>query len=184
MGVPATGYDKGFWKDASEPEMAKSAQRKAAPADKPAVKVVAQNRQASFRYHILERYEAGMMLTGSEVKSLREGGASLRDAYAFVRGGELWLAKCHISPYRNAGYAQHDPLRTRKLLLHKEEIEKLAGRVQEKGLTLIPLRVYFRNGRAKCELGLARGKKVYDRRAEARRRILDRETAQELERYR
>lgn len=165
--------------------MSRAARRKSpAAADKPAAKVVAQNRQASYRYHILERYEAGMVLTGSEVKSLREGGANLREAYALVRRGELWLEKCHISPYPSAGYVQHDPLRTRKLLLHKDQILKLAGRVQEKGLTLVPLRVYFTNGRAKCELGLARGKKVYDRRAETRRRILERETAAELERYR
>lgn len=146
--------------------------------------MVAQNRQASFRYHILERYEAGMVLTGSEVKSLREGGANLREAYAFARGGELWLEKCHISPYHSAGYAQHHPLRTRKLLLHKDEILKLGGTLQQKGLTLVPLRVYFKNGRAKCELGLARGKKVYDRRAEVRRRIAEREIEAELHRYR
>lgn len=165
--------------------MPRRGQRKSPAADeKPGVKVVVQNRQASFRYHILERYEAGMALTGSEVKSLREGGANLRDAYALVRRGELWLEKCHIAPYRSAGYAQHHPLRTRKLLLHKDEIFKLGGRVQEKGLALVPLRIYFKNGRAKCELGLARGKKVYDRRAEARRRIVEREIAAELERYR
>ena len=155
-----------------------------AAGEKSANPVVAQNRQASYRYSILERYEAGMVLTGSEVKSLREGGATLRDAYALVRRGELWLEKFHISPYRSAGYAQHEPLRRRKLLLHKDQIWKLAGRVQEKGLTLVPLRIYFKNGRAKCELGLARGKKVHDRRAEVRRRILDREVEAELERYR
>lgn len=165
--------------------MRKPTRRKSTTAaEKPAARVVAQNRQAFFRYHILERYEAGMVLTGSEVKSLREDGATLRDAYAVVRGGELWLEKCHISPYHSAGYAQHEPLRVRKLLLHKEQIFKLAGRVQEKGLTLVPLRIYFKNGRAKCELGLGRGKKVYDHRAEARRRILDRETDAELQRYR
>lgn len=159
-------------------------QKSAGEAAKAGVKVVAQNRQASFRYHILERYEAGMELTGSEVKSLREGGASLRDAYAFVRRGELWLEKCHIAPYRSAGYAQHAPLRTRKLLMHKDQIWKLTGRVQEKGLTLVPLRIYFKKGRAKCELGLARGKKVYDRREEARRRVVEREIEAELQRYR
>lgn len=164
--------------------MPRRAQRKSPAVPQSGVKLAAQNRQASFRYHILERYEAGMVLTGSEVKSLREGGATLRDAFALVRGGELWLEHCHISPYRSAGYAQHNPLRTRKLLLHKDQIWKLAGRVQEKGLTLVPLRLYFKNGRAKCELGLARGKKVYDRRAEARRRIVDREIEEELQRYR
>lgn len=150
----------------------------------PSVKVVAQNRQAAFKYHILERYEAGMVLTGTEVKSLREGRANLRDAYALVRGGELWLVNLHIAPYSSAGYVQHAPLRTRKLLLHKEQILKLTGRVQEKGLTLVPLRLYFKNSRAKCELGLARGKKVYDRRAEARRRVIEREVEEELYRYR
>ncbi len=159
--------------------------RRAKPAaEESGLKVVAQNRQASFRYAILEKFEAGMALTGSEVKSLRDGGANLREAYAFVRRGELWLEKCHISPYRSAGYAQHEPLRTRKLLLHKDQIWKLAGRVQEKGLTLIPLRIYFKNGRAKCELGLARGKKVFDRRAEARKRLDEREIEAELKRYR
>jgi len=164
--------------------MAKPRRAKPSAADKSGLKVAAQNRQAAFRYTILEKYEAGMALTGSEVKSLRDGGANLREAYAFVRKGEVWLEKCHISPYRSAGYAQHEPLRTRKLLLHKDQIWKLAGRVQEKGLTLIPLRIYFKNGRAKCELGLARGKKVFDRRAEARKRLDEREIEAELKRYR
>lgn len=165
--------------------MARTGERKKPAAGKlPPVKVVAQNRQAAFKYHILERYEAGMVLTGTEVKSLREGRANLRDAYALVRGGELWLVNLHIGPYQSAGYVQHAPLRTRKLLLHKDQILKLTGRVQEKGLTLVPLRLYFKNSRAKCELGLARGKKVYDRRAEARRRVIEREVEEELHRYR
>ncbi len=125
-----------------------------------------------------------MALTGTEVKALREGRANLRDAYAQIKGGEAWLLNCHISSYSHAGYASHDPLRTRKLLLHKEQILKLAGRVQEKGLTLVPVRVYFKNGRAKCELALAKGKKVWDRRETVRRRIADREIEQELKRYR
>jgi len=159
-------------------------QKKSEAGKLPALKVVAQNRQAAFKYHILERYEAGMVLTGTEVKSLREGRANLRDAYALVRRGEVWLVNLHIAAYSSAGYVQHHPLRDRKLLLHKDQILKLTGRVQEKGLTLVPLRLYFKNSRAKCELGLARGKKVYDRRAEARRRVAEREIEEELYRYR
>jgi SsrA-binding protein len=151
---------------------------------KPGVKLVASNRQVPYKYHVLERYEAGMVLTGTEVKALREGRANLRDAYALVRGGELWLLNLHISAYSHSGYASHDPLRTRKLLLHKQEIGKLAGRVEQKGLALVALRLYFKNGRAKCELALVKGKKVYDRREEVRRRVVEREMEQELKRYR
>ncbi len=147
-------------------------------------KIVAENRQVPFKYHLLERFEAGMVLTGTEVKALREGRANLRDAFARIQGGEAWLLNCHISPYSHAGSASHDPLRTRKLLLHKREIEKLAGRVEEKGLTLVPLRLYFKNGVAKCELVLAKGKKLWDRREATRRRIVEREMEAELRRYR
>lgn len=147
-------------------------------------KIVAENRQVPYKYHILERFEAGLVLSGTEVKALREGRAILRDAYAVIKAGEAWLLNCHISAYSHSGYAGHDPLRTRKLLLHREEINKLRGRVEEKGLTLVPLRLYFKNGRAKCELALAKGKKVFDRREEVRRRTADREIEQELKRYR
>jgi len=150
----------------------------------PGVKLIASNRQVPYKYHVLERYEAGLVLTGTEVKALREGRANLRDAYALVKGGELWLLNLHISAYSHSGYASHDPLRTRKLLLHKEEISKLAGRVEQKGLALVPLRLYFKNGRAKCELALVKGKKVYDRREEVRRRVVEREMEQELKQYR
>jgi SsrA-binding protein len=150
----------------------------------PGVKLIASNRQVPYKYHVLERYEAGLVLTGTEVKALREGRANLRDAYALVKGGELWLLNLHISAYSHSGYASHDPLRTRKLLLHKEEISKLAGRVEQKGLALVPLRLYFKNGRAKCELALVKGKKVYDRREDLRRRVVEREMEQELKRYR
>jgi SsrA-binding protein len=150
----------------------------------PGVKLIASNRQVLYKYHVLERYEAGLVLTGTEVKALREGRANLRDAYALVKGGELWLLNLHISAYSHSGYASHDPLRTRKLLLHKEEISKLAGRVEQKGLALVPLRLYFKNGRAKCELALVKGKKVYDRREDLRRRVVEREMEQELKRYR
>ncbi len=156
---------------------------KPAPAP-PGRKVVAENRQIPYKYHVLERLEAGLALTGTEVKALREGRANLRDAYALVRRGEAWLIHCHISPYSHSGYASHDPLRERKLLLHSEEIGKLRGRVEEKGLTLVPVRLYFKNGRAKCELALVKGKKVWDRREEVRRRTADREIEQELKRYR
>ena len=145
---------------------------------------MAENRQIPYKYHVLERLEAGLALTGTEVKALREGRANLRDAYALVRRGEAWLIHCHISPYSHSGYASHDPLRERKLLLHSEEIGKLRGRVEEKGLTLVPVRLYFKNGRAKCELALVKGKKVWDRREEVRRRTADREIEQELKRYR
>lgn len=150
----------------------------------PGVKLIASNRQVSYKYHILERYEAGLVLAGTEVKALREGRANLRDAYALVKGGELWLLNCHISPYSHSGYATHDPLRSRKLLMHKDEISKLSGRVEPKGLALVPLRLYFKNGRAKCELALVKGKKVWDRREQMRRRVVEREMEQELKRYR
>ncbi len=154
--------------------MAKSRKRKAAPGD------VATNRQASFRYNLLERFEAGMMLTGTEVKSLREGGVQLKDAYAAVRDGEVWLIGMYIAPYGPASRANHDPERPRKLLLHRSEIERLIGRTQERGLTLIPTRVYFSGGRAKIEIALARGKDVYDKRETIRRREGAREIQREL----
>lgn len=160
------------------------ARKQPAAPEKPARKIVAENRQVPYKYHVLDRYEAGLVLTGTEVKALREGRANLRDAYARVKGGEMWLLNCHISAYSHSGYATHDPLRTRKLLLHGEQIGKLRGRVEEKGLTLVPLRFYFKDGRAKCELALVKGKKVWDRREEIRRRVIARETEQELKRYR
>ncbi len=153
-------------------------------AAKPGVKVVAENRTVPYKYHVLERIEAGLVLGGGEVKALREGRANLRDAYAVVKGGEAWLLNCHISAYSHSGYAILEALRTRKLLLHKDQILKLGSRVQEKGLTLVPLRVYFKDGRAKCELALVKGKKVWDRRDEIRRRTDQREIDQELKRYR
>jgi SsrA-binding protein len=160
----------------------KAAEKK--PPPKPGLKVVAENRTVPYKYHVLERHEAGLVLTGGEVKALREGRANLRDAYAMVKGGELWLLNCHISAYSHAGYSFPDALRTRKLLLHKDEIMKLAGRVQAKGFTLVPTKFYFKNGRAKCELALVKGKKVWDRRDEIRRRTAQREIDQELKRYR
>lgn len=138
---------------------------------------IAANRKALHDYTIEERLEAGLVLTGSEVKSLREGRANLKDAYARVLGGELFLLGAHISPYPAASYQNHDPTRTRKLLLHRKEIERLAGKTTQKGLTLVPLRLYWKRGRVKVELGLARGKRQHDKREAARRREAEREMA-------
>lgn len=145
-----------------------------------AERTVVTNRRARHDYHLEETYEAGLQLLGSEVKSLRAGRASLQDAYAKVRGGEVWLVNMHIAPYEQAGPFNHDPLRPRKLLLHRAEIRRLVGKVKERGYTLIPLRVYFRRGRAKVELALARGKKEYDRRADIRKREAERQIARAL----
>jgi SsrA-binding protein len=145
---------------------------------------LAVNRQASHFYHLLERFEAGIELTGTEVKSIREGRANLKDSYAMARNGELWMIDCHISPYTAGSYRNHDPLRDRRLLLRRQEIDKLTGRTQEKGLTLIPLRLYLKKNLIKCEIALAKGKKVYDRREASRRRTIDRETAQAIQEHR
>ena len=163
---------------------AKSKSKAKGKESKPGHRNLAENRTASYKYHIMDRFEAGMVLTGTEIKALREGRANLRDGYAIIRGGEAWLLNCHISEYSHKGYASHEPLRTRKLLLRREEINKLTGRVEEKGLTLIPTRLYLKNGKAKCELGLAKGKRIFDHRETARRRIVDREIRQELKRLR
>ena len=138
--------------------------------------LIADNRKALFDYHILETFEAGIVLTGTEVKGVREGKANLRDSYARVENGEVWLYKVHINPYSHRGYADHDPKRKRKLLLHRIEIRKLIGRTVEKGLTLVPTRMYFKNGRVKIALGLARGKQLHDKRETIKRRETDRET--------
>jgi SsrA-binding protein len=148
-----------------------------------AVKIAAQNRAASYNYELLDRFEAGMVLVGTEVKSLREGKGSLRDAYAEVKAGEIWLMNCHIPEYRPGGPWNHGPLRARKLLLNRREINKLAGQVQQKGLTLIPLKIYFREGMAKCELALARGKKFWDRRRAEREKEDKREAREAMHRY-
>jgi SsrA-binding protein len=145
---------------------------------------VSQNRAASYNYHLLEKFEAGLVLTGTEVKSLREGKASIRDAYAAIRRDEIWLLNCHIPEYLPGGPFNHDPLRPRKLLLSRREIDKLIGKTQPKGLTLVPLRIYFKNGKAKCEIALARGKKQYDRRQAEREREARREADQAMYRSR
>jgi SsrA-binding protein len=141
----------------------------------PRLKIVCTNRQANFRYELLEKYEAGMVLVGSEVKSLRDGKANLGDAYVIHRGNELFLINAHIAPYPPANRFNHEPLRTRKLLLHREELERLMGKMKEKGLTLIPTKIYFKEGRAKCEIALAKGKKLIDRREELKKKTHQRE---------
>ena len=143
-------------------------------------KLVAQNKKARHDYAILDTYEAGLMLTGTEVKSLREGRASLVDAYASVRDGEAWLIGAHIPEYTQGTWTNHEPRRTRKLLLHKEEILRLIGKTKEGGFTLVPLQLYFRDGRAKVELGLARGKKTFDKRQDLATRQAGREIQREL----
>jgi SsrA-binding protein len=144
--------------------MAKGKKRKAAPGD------VATNRQASFRFDLLDRLETGIVLTGTEVKSLRNGSAQIKDGYAQVRDGELWLHNVHIPPYGPASRENHDPERPRKLLAHKREIDRLVGRIQERGLTLVPTRIYFSGPRAKVEIALARGKDRFDKRESIKER--------------
>ena len=148
------------------------------PADKPATATVARNKRARHDYHILETWETGVVLSGTEVKSLRQGKANLTDAYATVRNGEVYLLNLHISPYEQGNQFNHDPTRTRKLLLHKREIRRLIGGVEREGLTLIPLELFFNaRGKAKVTLALAKGKKLHDKRADARRREDEREMA-------
>lgn len=137
---------------------------------------IAENRKAFHDYHILETYEAGMVLLGTEVKSIREGRVNLRDSFARIDKGEVWLHNVNISAYSHRGYADHEPLRQRKLLLRRDEIRKLIGKTTEKGMTLVPLRLYFKDGRVKAAIGLAKGKKDYDKRETIKRRETDRET--------
>jgi len=152
--------------------------------DDGARKVVARNRKARHEFEILETYEAGLVLRGPEVKSLREGKVSFQDAFALVENGEVWLYSLHISPYGPANRENVDPTRTRKLLLRKEEIRRLAVAVDQKGLTLVPLDVYFRRGYAKVTLALARGRKLHDKREKLRRKTMERETERAMDRYR
>jgi len=156
--------------------MAKGKKRKAASGD------VATNRQASHRYNLLERFECGIVLTGTEVKSLRDGKAQLKDSYAQIREGEVWLIGVYIPPYPAATRENHDPERPRKLLLHRSEIDRLVGRTRERGLTLVPTRIYFAGprSRAKVQLALAKGKDLYDKRESMRTRDMARDVAREL----
>jgi SsrA-binding protein len=139
-------------------------------------KIVATNKQAYHHYEILQSYECGIALTGTEVKAIREGRLNFKDSYAIIRRGEAWLVNVHISPYSHGGYTNHEPTRTRKLLLHKEEIRRLSGKVEEKGLTLVPTKCYFKQGRIKIEVALAKGKKLHDKRETQMRRTIERET--------
>jgi SsrA-binding protein len=158
--------------------MAKKGKRKAAAGD------VATNRQAGYRYEFLDKLEAGIQLEGTEVKSVREGGVQLKDAYASIRDGEVWLNNMHIAPYAPASRENHEPERPRKLLLHRREIDRLIGTTQEKGLTLIPTRMYFKGPRAKVEIAVARGKDVGDKRRAIKEREMKREAERAISEYR
>ena len=143
-------------------------------------KVIVTNRAALHEYHVLDRYEAGIALTGTEVKSVRAGLIQLKDSYVAVREGEAWLFNAHISPYTHGNRENHDPVRTRKLLLHRREIERLSKETELKGMTLVTTRVYLKGGRVKFEIGVARGKKLYDKRETEMRRTVERETRAQL----
>ena len=141
-----------------------------------AQKNIAENRKAWHDFHLLETFEAGIVLLGTEVKSIREGRVNLRDSFARAEDGELWVHNIHISPYSHRGYAEHDALRRRKLLMHADEIRKIIAKVDEKGMTLVPVRMYFKDGRVKIAISLAKGKKEYDKRETIKKREADRET--------
>lgn len=144
--------------------------------DRGGERLIADNRKARHDYHLYDTYEAGIVLLGTEVKAIREGRVNLRDSYGRVEQGEVFLHNVHISPYSHRGYATHEPLRRRKLLLNRSEIRKLIGKIVERGFTLIPVRMYFKNGRVKVAVAVAKGKKTYDKRETIRRRDIDRET--------
>ncbi|HEX2780233.1 MAG TPA: SsrA-binding protein SmpB [Gemmatimonadaceae bacterium] len=152
------------------------------PADKDAIEPIARNKRARHDYHILETWEAGLVLTGTEVKSLRNGKATLTDAYGIVKDGEVWLLNLHISPYEQGNQFNHEPERTRKLLLHRREIKRLIGAVERQGLTLIPLDLYFKHGIAKVTMALGKGKQLHDKRESAKERDAQREIAREFRR--
>jgi SsrA-binding protein len=149
-----------------------------------AQKNIAENRKAFHDYLVLETFETGIVLLGTEVKSIREGRVNLRDSFARAENGEVFVYNIHIQPYTHRGYADHDPLRKRKLLLHAHEIRKLIGKTIERGMTLVPLRMYFKNGKVKMALGLARGKQMHDKRETIKRREADRETRAAVKRHR
>jgi SsrA-binding protein len=148
------------------------------------LQIVAQNRSASYNYDLLDKLEAGLVLVGTEVKALREGKGTLREAYAEIRAGEPWLVNFHVPEYQPGGFRNHDPLRRRKLLLNRREIERLIVQTQQKGMTIVPLKIYFRDGIAKCELAVARGKKFHDRRESERRKEAKREADEAIYRSR
>jgi SsrA-binding protein len=171
-GVACGGYDTCVLKNAAK------------KSEYEGVKIVVQNRAASYNYNLLDKLEAGMVLAGTEVKTLREGKASLREAYAEIRAGEAWLVNCHIPEYLPGGTRNHDPLRKRKLLLNRREIDRLLVQTQQKGMTVVPLKIYFRAGIAKCELSVARGKKFHDRRESERQKEAKREASEAISRSR
>ena len=149
----------------------------AEPKTEPVVESVAKNRQARHEYQVLDTWEAGIVLAGTEVKSMREGKVNITDAYGIVRDGEVYLLNMNISPYSRGGYVNHEPTRLRKLLLHQREIRRLIGGVERQGLTLVPLEVYFKNGRAKVRLALAKGKKLHDKREDSKKKDAERDMA-------
>jgi SsrA-binding protein len=156
-----------------------------APEDKKAAdRIVAENRKAFHDYHVVETFEAGVVLQGTEVKSIREGRVNLRDSYARVENGEVFIYNVHISAYSHRGYADHEPTRRRKLLLHRQEIRKLIGKTVEKGMTLVPLKVYFKNNRIKVAVSLAKGKQPHDKREAIKKRESDRETRAAMKQHR
>lgn len=152
--------------------------------ERDSAQVLARNPKARHDYHILETWEGGLVLTGTEVKSVRAGRVSIKESFGAVRRGEVWLEGMHVAPYESGGYASHDPLRPRKLLLHKREIRRLIGSVEQQGLTLVPLDVHVVRGRAKVTLALARGKKLHDKREALRRKAAEREVARAMSRHR
>ena len=163
------------------PQKEKSPRRDPPPA---ASATPRQNRAASHNYFLMEKFEAGIALRGTEVKSVRNGRANLKDAYGLVKDGELWLINAHIGPYEHGNIFNHEPLRTRKLLVHKNELQKLIGKTQQKGLTLIPTRLYFKNGSVKVEMALAKGKQNWDKRETERRKTADKEAREAVARSR
>jgi len=167
---PAQSTRRVPWYDSRDPVANDKTDREKAQ------RTIADNRKAFHDYHVLDSWEAGVALLGTEVKAIREGSVNLRDSYARLENGEVWLMNLHISPYSHTGYAHHDERRQRKLLLHRHEIQKLMGRVIEKGLTLVPLRMYLLKGRVKVALALVKGKQAHDKRETIRRREVDRET--------
>jgi len=175
------GHLRAVARDGYDSRVVKSATKKA---QYEGVKIVAQNRSASYNYHILDKLEAGLVLVGTEVKTLREGKGTLREAYAEIRAGEAWLINCHIPEYLPGGSRNHDPLRKRKLLLNRREIERLVVQTQQKGMTIVPLKIYFRDGIAKCELAVAKGKKFHDRREAERQKEAKREADEAIYRSR
>ena len=147
------------------------------------VKVAAVNKRARHEYHVLETFEAGIALKGSEIKSMRSGGANIKEAFAKIENAEVFVYGMHINPYEQASNFSHDPLRIRKLLLHRQEIKRLIGQTSQKGLTLVPLKIYFKGGRTKIEIALAKGKKLYDKREAIKKKVINRETEKALKQH-